>query len=728
MTNAESAAPTNQDVPFKDRFGPRFGEFLNDLPENWRTPVENLGRTVYRRAEDSRPLLGRLAHRASQATDQLGLEDATLAALEFAARAHPSTPTHWMRLARYHMDKDRPAEAAAAVEKALSIRPNYLPFFLSKIEIEDRFDPEQANLTLRRAVIACRTVPKRQRTLKLMDERGLEIPDTLRRFYLDRVNEIPDAARVTTAEITEAANLLAFSIVDSGATGPELQTVVDYLTKGTSAIALTSRLSSSQFQSLKYKTVRGLLEKIHADGHLAMALEYAEWAKSSVASSAWLDSFIARRRRDLKFLNDQQVPLPAQTVRRIEPAGTTTALYFLHNSLPEKSGGYATRTQGLLNGLKQTGHTVVGITRPGFPAVNGVFDQRAGIEETDVVHGITYHRLISSKQVMPRKDIGEFANHYADLAEKFVDEYRPSIIHAASNWWNGFGALASARRHDLPMVYEVRGLWELTKASRDAAWGESEAYRLDAVYEASVASQADHVITLSGALRNELVARGVDESKISIVPNAVDLTRFAPRPPEANLITKYKLAGKTVFGFAGTLTFYEGLDLLLEALAGLSPSQRDKVALLVVGDGPVASDLKALAKDLGISDLVHFVGRVPHLQVVNYLSVMDVTPFPRLPLPVCETVPPIKPLESMAMGRAVVVSSVHVLEEMIDDDETGLVFTAGDVDSLRAACAQLIESPELVTRLGENAREWAEQNRGWSAVSQTLAEVYEELR
>lgn len=724
-----STADNTPDLPLKDRLGPQFFDALNRLPDRWREPAEELGRSTYTSLQDSRPRIARLAQRAAAATGRAGLDQATLPALKFAARADPTVLSHWMRLARFHLDDSNPEQAIVAMEKAISAKPDLLPPYLSKAEIEDDLDPARADTTLRRAVLACPQIPKRRQALRLLQQRDVRLPPALERFYIDRVNDDPkEPERVTTAQIVEATNLFAFDILDDGRSTPAVRTAVDHLLIETPALAIAERLGDQRFVELPYKTIRTFVEKLHSDGHISESLRYARLAEPANPTSAWLAGFIDRRAREKIVLDAGVITLDAQTVRPVAPGGETTALYFLHNSLPKKSGGYATRTHGLLTGLKQAGHQVVGVTRPGFPSVNGVFDQQPDVDETDEVHGITYHRLVSQKKVMPRHDINRFASHYADLAEKFVDMYQPSVIHAASNWWNGFGALACARRHDLPMVYEVRGLWELTRASREPGWGASEAYDLDAIYEASVAKQADRVVTLSGAMRDELVRRGVDGSTISIVPNAVDLTQFATRPPDRDLMKKHQLEGKTVFGFAGTITFYEGLELLLQAVADMPVLKRGKIALLIVGDGPVLPSLKAQAKELGIAHLVRFVGRVPHQEVVNYLSVMDVTPFPRLPLPVCEAVPPIKPLESMSMGRAVLVSNVHVLEEMIDDRQTGLVVEAGSVDALRHACEELVDSPELISELGRNARSWAEQNRGWSAVSKTLAEVYEELR
>ena len=113
------------------------------------------------------------------------------------------------------------------------------------------------------------------------------------------------------------------------------------------------------------------------------------------------------------------------------------SFYLLHNSLPHQSGGYATRTHGLLTGLKRSGRQVVGITRPGFPSQSRVFDQRPGTEPTDVIDGVRYSRLIGPVTAMPRSDLQGFVNCYAELMQPLVTELSPKLIHGVSNWWNG---------------------------------------------------------------------------------------------------------------------------------------------------------------------------------------------------------------------------------------------------------------------------------------------------
>lgn len=473
-----------------------------------------------------------------------------------------------------------------------------------------------------------------------------------------------------------------------------------------------------------------LVEALHARGEIRRPLELLRHAR---ADHPELERIRRQRERELRLL-DRGVPVVDVTVgcselsRSQRTSDGIDALYLLHNSLPHQSGGYATRTHGLLTNLAAAGHRVVGVTRPGFPSVRGVFDQRIDIAPFDVVDGIRYERLVGAVPALPRSDLEGFVTRYAELLAPIVDRHRPRLVHAASNWWNGHAANAVAKAIGVPSIYEVRGLWEVTRWSREPWWGDSEVYRLDARYESDAATAADRVITITEGLRDELVGRGVERSKIVVVPNAVDAERFARVTRDDALAHELGLTGRCVIGFVGTMTFYEGLDDLLDAVALVRRRTTTAIGLLMVGDGPVRPELEERARTLGIDDLCRFVGRVPHDEVERYLGVIDITPFPRKPLPVCEMVSPLKPLESMASGIPVVVSSVRALSEMVPDAAHGLIVPASDVEALTEALVSLVDDPDLRTSIADTARRWVSTERSWEVIARRVGSLYEELQ
>lgn len=418
-----------------------------------------------------------------------------------------------------------------------------------------------------------------------------------------------------------------------------------------------------------------------------------------------------------------------QRIERQSPKKGGRLVYVLHNSLPYSSGGYATRSHGVASGLANRGRDVVCVTRPGFP-----LDMKPDLAPIDMpivdrLGDVLYQRVLEPR----RPNIPEY-QYVIRAMNSMEDELRrltPSFVQAASNYVTGLPALVAARRLGVPFFYEVRGLWEITRMSRDQKFAESISFDIQRHIESTLAQEADHVFTLTEPMREELILRGVDPAKITLLPNSVDAERFHARERDESLAASLGIPpGVPVIGYVGTFVVYEGLEDLAAACVELHRRGQD-FRLLLVGNenasgtdrGPIAEEILRIAKEGGIESKILMPGRIPHEQVEAYYSLIDVCPFPRKPWPVCEMVSPMKPLEAMAMKKPVIVSSVRALTEMVAHDNTGMVFEKGSVQSLADTIAALIADPDKRRRLGEAARIWVEKERSWNQVADRIQEV-----
>lgn len=445
------------------------------------------------------------------------------------------------------------------------------------------------------------------------------------------------------------------------------------------------------------------------------------------------DRWAQKRRRtlgmDAKIKFDPlelQFPFPEIRSSGEHQMDTHKVAYTVYSSLPYHSSGYATRTQGLLGTLRDVGWNVSAYTRLDYPQDLPGYETLDDNLEADVVDGVEYNRLTSQGAYPGRNNILSYVDCYAEVLEEVIRQQGVSIVHAASNYLNGLASIVAARRVGIPSIYEVRGLWEVTRASRDPVWRSSREYRQAVALETQVAEYATHVITITHALKSELISRGVAGEKIWVVPNGVDAERFKPRSRNIDLAESLGLMNKTVIGYAGSIVDYEGLELLIEAAAYLA-KERDDFAVLIVGDGKDLSRLRNIVEDLSVSDRVIFCGRVPHHRVEDYMSLFDIAAFPRLGLPVCEMVSPLKPFEAMAMGISVVASDVRALGEIVEDGATGLLHAKDDVRSLKVALMRLLDSPNLRAELGAAGRRWVVGHRNWKTVAAPITTIYENL-
>ncbi|WP_353979043.1 glycosyltransferase [Salinicola endophyticus] len=401
------------------------------------------------------------------------------------------------------------------------------------------------------------------------------------------------------------------------------------------------------------------------------------------------------------------------------------ALYCLHQSVPHTTNGYATRSHGIAVGLQRAGWHVRVTTRPGFPWDLGVKGLTKGYHISEV-DGVTYAACAGWNLAKTPLDfyLAEAADHYVREAQTSGAE----VIIAASNHITALPALLAARRLGLPFVYEVRGLWEVTQASTQPDWAGSERYHLMRELEQQAALEADLVITLTSELAEELVSWGVPAQLIEVVPNAVDAKLFRPAISDTNVARELQLPPSVpVIGYAGSAVAYEGLELLLDALARLKQKGQEFVFVLV-GDGKVIESVKSKAKALGIDAHCRFTGRVPFDQVSRYLSCMDIMPIPRLSSAVTEMVSALKPLEAMAMGKAVVLSDVSPHKVMAGNGERAQLFNKDDAEDLCRVIKLLIDEPERRSELGRAARQWVEQERTWSHVTSRYADALQQLK
>lgn len=409
--------------------------------------------------------------------------------------------------------------------------------------------------------------------------------------------------------------------------------------------------------------------------------------------------------------------------RKFEPEARTI-LNPLAFSLPWSSVGYATRSHGLALAIKDMGWNILPYTRPGFPGDSKAEYLEMDFPESEKVDSLVYGRIFDFNR--KQMNDAQYLYRAVEAWEKIIRERRPVLIHAASNYAVGFPALVAARRMGIPFIYEMRGFWEITRASRDSSFIHTQKYRFMTFFENLTARCADHVLTITTPMKNRLTAQGIPAEKISIAYNGVEAERFLPVEKDQELAARLGIPPDVpVIGYIGSILDYEGLDDLIRACGALAAAG-ENFRLLLVGDGNVLESLKTMALNNSLGEKAIFMGRVPYEEVENYYSLIDIAPFPRKPWEVCELVSPLKPMEAMAMEKAVILSGTEALREMATP-ETVLLFQAGEVEDLRQKLKILLNDGELRSRMGKAARRWVMANRSWKNAAKVCTEAYEGL-
>jgi len=246
---------------------------------------------------------------------------------------------------------------------------------------------------------------------------------------------------------------------------------------------------------------------------------------------------------------------------------------------------------------------------------------------------------------------------------------------------------------------------------------------LSRALETFVLRRVDAVTTICEGLRTEICSRGVPPERVTVIPNSVDTGQFAtPHPGAAAIRRRYAPSGERLAGFIGSFYNWEGLDLLVAAVAILRQDRQD-FRILLVGGGAEEERLKAQVAAQGLGEVVLFAGRVPHAEVSAYYGALDLLVYPRPPTPLTDMVTPLKPLEAMAAGRPVLASDVAGHRELIRHAFNGLLFAAGEPAALATALDAAFRSADLPA-LSERARLWVGAERTWRAAVARYQPVY----
>ncbi|MGA8148707.1 MAG: TIGR04063 family PEP-CTERM/XrtA system glycosyltransferase [Gallionellaceae bacterium] len=395
-------------------------------------------------------------------------------------------------------------------------------------------------------------------------------------------------------------------------------------------------------------------------------------------------------------------------------------LHILDHSIPLHSG-YTFRTLSILKQQRALGWQTFHVTGPKQ-------ENCTILEES--VEGWHFYRTPPQAGMLAKLPLlNQIAviNGLTSRLDEIIPAIKPDILHAHSPSLNAIAALRAGKKFGIPVVYEIRAFWEDAAVDHGTSREGGLRYLLTRSLETYAIKRADAVTTICEGLRSDIIQRGISADKVTVIPNAVDIEKFAVGgTADATLKSQLGLTDSRLIGFIGSFYAYEGLDILLRAFSLILVKAPD-VRILLVGGGPEETNLRQLAANLGIDDKVVFTGRVPHEQVQRYYDLLDVLVYPRLSMRLTDLVTPLKPLESMAQGRLLVASDVGGHLELIRDGETGVLFKAGDPQSLANKVTDLLNTPDRWPQLRETGRRFVESERNWRVSVAHYRSVYEKL-
>lgn len=264
--------------------------------------------------------------------------------------------------------------------------------------------------------------------------------------------------------------------------------------------------------------------------------------------------------------------------------------------------------------------------------------------------------------------------------------------------------------HDInPELYEAKF------GRRDFFW------RLLVWLERMTFKVADVSIATNESYRQIAIERGgMDPDRVFVVRSGPDLDRMKILPGCVSL----RHGRKYLVGYVGVIGQQEGIDLLLHAIKSIVDSQgRHDIHFGLVGGGPALSDMRDLAKQLGIADYVTFTGRVPDEDLLKMLNTADVCVNPDRVNAMNDKSTMNKIMEYMALAKPIVQFDLH--EGRVSAGEASLYARANDATDLAAKIVELIDDPARRERMGAVGRKRVIEELSWDHEAPKLLAAYD---
>ncbi|MBI1852947.1 MAG: glycosyltransferase [Planctomycetes bacterium] len=299
-----------------------------------------------------------------------------------------------------------------------------------------------------------------------------------------------------------------------------------------------------------------------------------------------------------------------------------------------------------------------------------------------------------------------------------IRESTPDLVYERYALAMSAGVRA-ARRTGVPIFVEVNAPLAREKSEQVGLRFPRRALR----GEVTALSRADRVLAVSTPLRRILVEEGVPEQRIVVVPNGVDADRFRPDRDGASVRRELGIGDAPVIGFVGWFRSWHGLDLAVRALA--RPCVPADAVLLLVGDGPERAALESLAAAVGAGSRLRITGEVSRDRIPDFVAAFDVAVQPAATEYAC----PMKLLEYLATGRAVVAPDQENVRELVTPGSDAELFAPRDGESFASKVGALLADPARRAGLGEAARRGIFENgRLWESNARRVEELLAEVR
>jgi glycogen(starch) synthase len=308
-----------------------------------------------------------------------------------------------------------------------------------------------------------------------------------------------------------------------------------------------------------------------------------------------------------------------------------------------------------------------------------------------------------------------------DLMKKEGYKFDVVCVH---DWLSSISGMIVKNETQVPVAFHVHS----------TEWGRSGGQGSEVVshLESQTAHIADRIVTVSYAMRDDLVRHGWPPEKISVVWNGVDPERYNPakvkRETVRKIREKYRISDDGfMLLFIGRLTWVKGVRNLVQAMP-LVLREHPKTKLIILGRGEEQSDIIEMASRLGVKDNVEYTFQfVPEEERIAHYAAADACVFPSVYEPFG-----IVSLEAMSLAKPIIVGAKGVVgfrEQVVTsgEDQNGVHINGNDPTDIAWGIKEVLREPERAKKWGEKGRKRVIQYFTWRKAAEQTLQIYKQM-
>lgn len=350
-----------------------------------------------------------------------------------------------------------------------------------------------------------------------------------------------------------------------------------------------------------------------------------------------------------------------------------------------------------------------------------------------LIKNIHVHRLYLPRQIFKKTSalmlsVPFYSWFWKRHIRKFIADQRIDVLHVHDLPLCG-PALAVTRDAGIPVVADMHENYPVLIAESHHSNTRLGRLLIDKqkwyAKEKEWLARADRIVVVADEMRDRLAKIVGSDKKYAVVPNTIDLSDFM-NTQEACPGIEEKFKDQFVLLYFGGIDRVRGIETMIGA-AQLLKDQISGLKMVIVGSGSILPELKELAAESGVGDVVRFEGWQKPAHWNAYMATAKACVLPHLKSPQTDNSSPTKLFIYMMFGKPVLASNCNSYQKIIEQHECGLVFESGNARDLAEKVLEMYRNPQLMEDMGANAYRAVSEHYNWEKTSQPLIDLYRQL-